>query len=111
MTEHHARVPQNGTFSGDQHLRTLEALSWGGWIALTAGLLAAVLGFGHALDAGSPLGGGASFAAALIAALPGLVIAMLGAILVAVSYAGWSNRRAQLALQETLKTLRESGPG
>ena len=93
----------------DQHSRTLEALSVGGWIAVVAGLLAAVIGFAQGLEAGNPMmGGGASFAVALVAALPGLIIALLGAILVAVSYAGWSNRKTQLALQETLWVLKDS---
>jgi len=108
MPERTDRTLKKVAAGGDQHLRTLEALSVGGRIAVAAGLLAAVLGFSQGLEAGGPLGGGTSLAAALIAAMPGIVIAMLGAILAAVSYTGWSSRKTHLALQETLTALRDS---
>lgn len=100
-------VPPAGA---DNHLQALGVLIGLGWLALVGGFVMAAASFAIAADAGRQLHVQASLGSGLIAALPGVGIGLLGAILVAAGYTGLSSHRSHHALRETLARLDAGGP-
>ena len=89
----------------DNHLQTLGVLIGIGWLALAGGFVLAMVSFAFTIDTGRGMQMGTSLTGGVVAALPGIGISLLGAILAAAGYTGLSSHRSHLALQETLARL------